>query len=80
MAIDILNKREVNLILAGNSLGGQINIPKIGGIIKVNGSKEYIDNYYKINNTDLYVSSGVGTRKYPYRLFNHPSINLFRLK
>ena len=37
-------------------------------------------NYYRINNTDLYVSSGVGTRKYPYRLFNHPSINLFRLK
>lgn len=80
MAIDILNKRDVNLILAGNSLGGQINIPKMGGIIKVNGSKEYIDNYYKINNTDLYVSSGVGTRKYPYRLFNHPSISLFRLK
>ncbi len=80
MAIDILNKREVNLILSGNSLGGQINIPKVGGIIKTDGSKEYIDNYYRINNTDLYVSSGIGTRKYPYRLFNHPSINLFRLK
>jgi predicted MPP superfamily phosphohydrolase len=80
MAIDILNKRDVDLILSGNSLGGQINIPNVGGLFKIDGSRKYIDNYYRINNTDLYVSSGIGTRKYPYRLFNHPSINFYRIK
>jgi len=80
MAVDITNNRDVNLILAGHSLGGQIYIPRIGGLIKSEGATKYVNSYYRVNKSDLYVSSGIGTRKYPYRLFNHPSISLFRLK
>ena len=79
-AIDFLSEKSVDMILSGHSLGGQIKIPGIGGLIKADGAMEYVNDYYQINGTDLYVSSGVGTRNYPYRLFNHPSINLFRLK
>jgi predicted MPP superfamily phosphohydrolase len=80
MVTDILSQYSVDLALAGHSLGGQINIPGIGGLFKIDGANKYINDYYQINNTDLYVSSGLGTRKYPYRFLNHPSISLFRLK
>lgn len=76
----ILSYKSVDLAMAGYSLNGQIKIPGIGGVFLPEGCKNYYDSYYKINNTDFYISSGVGMRKYPYRLFNHPSINLYRLK
>lgn len=69
-----------NLILAGNSLGGEINIPFYGPFTMFSGSKDYYLDYYKEGKTDIYVSSGIGTKKYNARLFNRPSINFFRLK
>ena len=39
----------------------------------------YYEEYYKLNNTDLYVSSGIGTSNISFRLFNKPSFNLYRL-
>lgn len=77
---DILEYRSVNLAMAGYSLNGLINIPKIGGIFINDGCRNYFDSYYKIDDTDFYISSGLGTREFPYRLFNHPSINFYRLK
>ena len=68
-----------NLILAGHSLNGQVRIPYVGGLFKQVYSKKYYEEYYKLKNTDLYISSGLGTYKYSFRLFNHPSFNLYRL-
>ena len=68
-----------NLILAGHSLNGQVRIPYIGGLFKQEYSKKYYDEYYKLKNTDFYISSGLGTYKYSFRLFNRPSFNLYRL-
>lgn len=69
----------VNIMFTSNSLGGLINIPFIGGIVKFKGSDDYIKGYYKVDNTKMYVNSGIGTQKYSFRLFNRPSINLYRL-
>lgn len=69
-----------NLIFAGHSHNGQIRLPFIGGIIKKDNAKKYIDSYYKIKDTELFISSGLGNSKYNFRLFNHPSINFYRLK
>ena len=77
---EVLKSNNVDLALAGSSLNGLINIPGVGGIVKMDGSQTYVNSYYKERNTDIYISSGIGTREYPYRLFNHPSISLFRLK
>ena len=43
------------------------------------GSKKYYENYYKVNDTDLYVSSGIGESRINFRLFNKPSINFYRI-
>lgn len=77
---DSLQNENVDLYLAGHSLGGQIRVPFWEGIIiKRDGANTYSDSYYKINNTDIYVSNGLGTEKYPFRTFNTPSINVYRI-
>lgn len=69
-----------DLVLAGHSHNGNIRIPFIGALSKVEGSKKYDQEYYKINDTKLYISSGMGTNGPGFRLFCRPSINFFRLE
>ncbi len=69
-----------DLVLAGHSHNGNIRIPFVGGVTKVEGALKYNNPYYKINNTKLYISSGMGTNGPGFRLFNRPSINFFRLE
>ncbi len=77
--INNIDYSNFNLILAGHSHNGQVRLPFIGGIILPNGAKKYYKEHYKINNTDLYISSGIGTSGISFRLFNKPSINFYRL-
>lgn len=82
---DIVDKvltleKKPDIILAGNSLGGEINIPFYGPVYKFSGSKKYYLDYYKIGETKVFVSSGIGTKKSYMRIFNSPSFNFFRLK
>ena len=69
-----------NLALSSNSLNGQVNIPIIKDFFVRDGSKKYINPYYRVNNTDLYISSGIGTDNLDFRLFNKPSVNIYTLK
>lgn len=68
-----------NLVLVGHSHNGQINIPYIKKLLLPEGSKKYYNNYYKVNNTNLYISSGLGESNINFRLFNKPSINFYRI-
>lgn len=68
-----------DLVLAGHSHNGQVRLPIIGAIILPPHAQEYYDEYYKIQNTDLYISSGIGTSNVKFRLFNRPSFNLYRV-
>lgn len=77
--INNIDYSNFNLILAGHSHNGQVKLPFVGGIILPNGAKKYYKEYYKLNNTDLYISSGIGTSQISFRLFNRPSINFYRL-
>lgn len=67
------------LAFSGHSLGGQFKIPFIGGVKKIDGAQTYIEEYYKIENTQIYISNGIGTQDISMRLFNTPSITLYRL-
>ena len=75
----IINKYHVDLALAGHSHNGQIRLPGIGAIMKVEEGKKYSNEKYVINGTKLYVSGGLGTSMYEFRFFTRPSINLYRL-
>lgn len=75
----IRDKYQVDLALAGHSHNGQIRLPGIGAILKVEEGKKYPNERYELGNTKLYVSGGLGTSIYEFRLFNKPSINLYRL-
>lgn len=77
--IDDLTTNPFNLILAGHSHAGQIRLPVIGPIILPDGAKKYHENHYKIENSDLYISNGLGVSNYNFRLFNTPSYSLYRL-
>ena len=76
---NIVSDYSVNLILAGHSHNGQVRLPIIGPIYTPPHAKKYYDNYYSINGTNLYISSGIGVSTANYRLFNHPSINFYRI-
>lgn len=76
---EFINNYETDLILAGHSHNGQAKIPGIKPLYLPNGSKKYYNNHYKIKNTKVYISNGVGNSIIDFRLFNTPSINLYRL-
>ena len=77
--VDNFDYNNFNLILAGHSHNGQVRLPIIGAIIKPNYGKKYYDHYYRLKNTDLYISSGLGVSEVNFRLFNRPAFNLYRL-
>ncbi len=77
--VNEINTDNYDLILAGHSHGGQVRIPLLGKLYTPVGAKDYYDEYYKLNSTDLYISSGVGTTSIDVRLFNKPSLNLYRI-
>ena len=76
--IDDLDNNKFDLILAGHSLHGMVKLGPIPLIIK-EGAKNYNLSHYKIEASDLYISNGLGTEDYNFRLFNTPSYNIYRL-
>lgn len=77
--IDKTANLNANLALSGHSHNGQINIPYIKKIFLPTGAKKYYEEYYKVNNTELYISNGIGVSRINLRLFNTPSINFYRI-
>lgn len=69
--------KDYDMIIAGHTLNGIINIPKIKELF-ING--KYTKTYQKINSTKLFINPGLGTDKVSARLFNHPTIYLYRIK
>lgn len=77
--IDDIDYNNFNLIMAGHTHNGQVRLPFFGAIILPPHGRNYYENHYSLDNTDLYISSGIGTSNIDLRLFNRPSINLYRL-
>ena len=79
LVTEIKEEYNVDLYLAGHSHNGQIRIPYFGSFSKKEGSKDYDQPYYNLGDSQLYVSSGLGTNGVGMRLFCRPSIYFFRL-
>lgn len=77
----ILNyDKEVSLLLGGASLNGSVLIPFYGPLYIPKNSSKYYAPHYKLDNYDIFISSGIGTDNIKFRFNNKPSFNLYRLK
>lgn len=75
--IDDIENNQFDLILSGHSHAGQVRTP-FGPLILPKGAKKYYNSHYKIENSDLYISNGLGVSTYNFRLFNTPSYNIYK--
>jgi len=75
---DILKNYQVSLILSGHT-HNEINIPFIKSLNKKQMAEKYNNNHYLIENTNIYISTGLGTTNFKFRLFSPPSINFYRI-
>ncbi len=72
-------KSRVGLVLCGHTHGGQIGIPLLKRLV-VPCRHWLLKGWYKINNNDVFISSGMGEVMLPLRLLNRPEIVVFELE
>lgn len=75
----ITNSSE-NFLLSGHTHGGQVTIPVLTTKLLPEGSGQFVKGFYtkeEINTAaslQMYVSSGIGMTRYPFRFLNTPEI------
>ena len=78
-----------DLTVCGDTHGGQIHLPFLGAVYmdgewfpELSDKKQtvYVKGLYNLGENKLFVSSGLGSRPYPFRLFNRPEISVITLK
>ena len=74
-----LNDLHVDLVLAGHSHNGQINIPFFDLWNRIDRNIIYNRPFYQLDDTRLYTSAGIGTKYIPLRFGAPSSFNLYRL-
>lgn len=76
-----------NFLLSGHTHGGQVSVPYFTKKLLPNGSDQFVKGFYDVpaisadTFIQMYVSSGIGLTKYPFRFLNVPEIieiNLIR--
>lgn len=73
----------IDLSLAGHSHGGQVYIPFYGPLLTTTLADKYVRGLYDLKNDRealLYVNTGIGNTKLPFRLFNVPQLSVFKLE
>ncbi|MEG2247253.1 MAG: metallophosphoesterase, partial [Peptostreptococcaceae bacterium] len=77
--MDGFKEGKIDLAVAGHTHGGQVSLPIKGEILAPPYGKKYTKGFYEINENNLYVSSGLGSTKLPFRLMNIPEIIEFNI-
>ena len=70
----------VDLMLAGHSHGGQVRLPIVGALHRVDGGRKYVQGLFRLGQMQLYVNRGIGTVGLPFRLNCPPEITLLTLQ
>ncbi|HML37098.1 MAG TPA: metallophosphoesterase [Bacillota bacterium] len=81
--IDQMMDYNVDLMISGHTHGRQINLKLFDRYILPSFGKEYVSGSFRFSNarnSELYVNSGVGTTKLPFRLFSPPELTCITLK
>ncbi len=71
-----------DLVLTGHAHGGQVRLPKIGGIIAPHQGffPAYDAGSYTLDSTTMIVSRGLGNSLFPFRIFNNPELVVIDFK
>ena len=77
--VEDINKDNFQLILAGHTHNGELNIPYFKKFIIPRKDNSYTELKYQYGDSVMYISSGIGTTNIKARIFNKPSFNLYRL-
>ena len=74
-------KADVDLVFSGHAHGGQVRIPLIGGIVAPNQGffPEYDAGLFVEENTQMFVSRGIGNSLCPIRFNNRPEVIVVEL-
>lgn len=78
--IEDLPPKTTDLVVAGHSLGGQIQIPLLGQVYNKELAEKYYSGFYSVNNTKLFVTNGLGTTIEDVRIFAPAEILIYTLK
>lgn len=72
----------VDVQLSGHSHGGQVRLPFIGHLYTPAYAEKYVQGKYSLNDDKLllFVNSGIGTTRLPYRFLCKPEIHLYTLE
>ena len=76
----------MDLCICGDTHGGQVRLPFIGGLYGTNGwlpelrdKNAFVKGLYKYENTSFFISSGLGNYPIPLRFMNRPEIAVIKL-
>ncbi|NLC34448.1 MAG: hypothetical protein GX760_04200 [Erysipelothrix sp.] len=72
--------QHTELVIAGHSHGGQINIPLLGQIFNQPLAELYYAKSHNVRGIQLYISNGVGTKESDVRINAPAEINVFTFK
>ncbi|WP_240968248.1 metallophosphoesterase [Paenibacillus aquistagni] len=74
----------LDLILAGHSHGGQVQLPFIGPLIVPPLAEKYVEGHYELESASrsrhLYVNRGIGTTRKKVRLGSKPELTVLTLR
>jgi len=73
---------KLGIILSGHTHGGQIRLPYMPTLYSPNQGffPEYGDGAYYGKHNAMYVSKGIGSTYFPFRVFNKPEVTVVRLR
>jgi predicted MPP superfamily phosphohydrolase len=75
-----LSMARFDLVLAGHTHGGQVNLPVVNGTwLKDPPDRAYAHGLYHAHGSPLYVNRGIGTTRLPIRIDGPPEITLVTL-
>jgi predicted MPP superfamily phosphohydrolase len=76
--VERLANKRFDLVLAGHTHGGQVNLPVVrDGWLREASTRRYRAGLYEVGDSKLYVNRGIGTYYLPMRIAARPEITFF---
>ncbi len=71
-----------DIILSGHLHGGIVRLPLLGGVIspRLKFFPKYDYGFYKVKNSSMIVTNGLGSHSIPLRLFNTPEVVIINVR